>query len=449
MKFTNRLILIIIGFVISVLIFLGSLYVTYKSEEDLHNQFEVFENDYLVISTTKSMINMLYGLENNVRGYIITGDKKYISDFQIKSTSIILMIDELKRSSLNIPDQYAQALDLCKAANDKLDFLYQRIDNVTKNNSNKNEALKKFELGNELMAEIRKMEEEILNYRLEQLHLKKKNALTSIQNSKFKTTILAFASFAMFVFVFLFLKYYQVKRAAEENELKELNENKNKFFSIISHDLRNPVKNIALMSELLISSKTSKSYDPEKIISMIHGSANNLSSLLDNLLKWSRLQMNDITINPEILELHKITLDVIRHQQSNALNKKIEINNYVSTDALIVSDQNMTNSVLRNLLSNAIKFTDKGGKIDFYSQIRNGMVEISISDNGVGMPQEVADKLFSINFKLSTKGTNKEEGTGLGLKICKEFVDKNKGRIAVESTVKKGTTFIVSFPMPT
>ncbi|TAE76477.1 MAG: sensor histidine kinase, partial [Bacteroidetes bacterium] len=89
-----------------------------------------------------------------------------------------------------------------------------------------------------------------------------------------------------------------------------------------------------------------------------------------------------------------------------------------------------------------------GGKIDFFSQERNGMIQISISDNGVGMPQEVADKLFSIDFKLSTKGTNKEEGTGLGLKICKEFVEKNKGKIYVESAVNKGTTFFVSFPMP-
>lgn len=448
MKLSKKLILFISGFALSVLVFLCSLYFTYKSEEDLNDQFESWENDYLIISTTKSMINTLYSVENDVRGYIISGDQKYINDYQLLRTSIQLMIDELKHSSKNNPNEYAKAVKLCEVTNSKLDHLFDKITHFSHPTYNQEELLKKIDLGNQMMDEIRIMEENIINYRLNQLQVKKKNAVKAVQNTQFKILILAIASIAMFTFMFLFLKYYLVKRASEEKELKELNENKNKFFSIISHDLRNPVKNIALMSELLISGKTSKTYDPQKIVSMIHGSANNLSSLLDNLLKWSRLQMNDIAINPEILELHKVTLDVIRHQQSNAANKKIEINNYVNSNALVIGDQNMVTSVLRNLLSNAIKFTDKGGKIDFFSQERNGMIQISISDNGVGMPQEVADKLFSIDFKISTKGTNKEEGTGLGLKICKEFVEKNKGKIYVESAVNKGTTFFVSFPMP-
>lgn len=446
MKLSKKLVLFIVGFAVSVLIFLTTLYITYRSEEVIQQQFDTWENDYLVISNTKSIISTLYKVENNVRGYIISGDKKYLDDYQIFHTSVLLTIDELKRVSLKDTSEFATIFKLCVATNDKLDNLHAKIIHFQTQPENQNMLLSKMEKGNELMTDIRKIEEEIINYKLLQLQIKRKNASNALKNTHSVILTLAIATISMFVFLFLFLKHYLKNRANEEKELKDLNENKNKFFSIISHDLRNPVKNIALMSELLISEKTSKSYDPQKIASMIHGSANNLSSLLDNLLKWSRLQMNDIAVSPEVLELHKIVIDVIRHQQSNAQNKKIEINNFTNPDTLVYGDQNMVTSVLRNILSNAIKFTNKEGKIDFFSQQKNNLVEISVSDNGVGMPQEIADKLFSIDFKLSTKGTNKEEGTGLGLKICKEFIEKNKGKIAVQSAINKGTTFFISFP---
>jgi signal transduction histidine kinase len=250
----------------------------------------------------------------------------------------------------------------------------------------------------------------------------------------------------MTILIILFFVEYAKTHARIERELIELNDNKSKFFSIISHDLRNPVKNIVLMAQLLTEEANSKTYDPLKIASMIQGSANNLSSLLDNLLKWSRLQMNRIEVNTETLNLKKIVADVIRHQNIHASQKSIFISNHIPEEYYVLVDQNMFTTVLRNLLSNAIKFTEKGGQIDLSANQTGNYIELLVADTGVGIPDEVAEKIFSLDFKLSTKGTNKEEGTGLGLKLAKEFIEKNKGSIRLESALKKGTKFYVSIP---
>ncbi len=330
-------------------------------------------------------------------------------------------------------------------ANQKLDNLNQKIAHFNK--KNQDSLFFSLRRGTELMEQIKNLEDKIINVKILALNQKRSSTQNALYSSRIIISVVAMATICMIIFIYLFFSQYIKSRAVEEKELKELNENKNKFFSIISHDLRNPVKNIALMSELMLSNKESKTYDATKLAQMISSSANNLSSLLDNLLKWSRIQMNKIDIAPEEMDIHKIAIDVIRHQSINASTKKIEINNFIKPDTKVFADQNMIITVLRNILSNAIKFTDKGGKIDFYSITKDGFVEISITDNGIGMPQEIANKIFSIDFKHSTKGTNKEEGTGLGLKICKEFIDKNKGIITVNSEPKKGTSFAITLPI--
>lgn len=445
MKLSKKLILFLAGFTISVFVLLFSLYLTYSTEETLQNQFNEWEQDHFIIENTKTIVNTLFKTENNVRAYIITKDTVYLKDIQNHINSLLLLSNELVRISQNDSIINKSIISMCVLANKKFDNLNQKI-----NYSNiKDNVLlfKKLNEGTAIMDEVRTLEEKIINIKVIELNNSRNETQITLFSSRIIISIVATATICMLIFIFLFFNQYFKSRSIEEKELKELNDNKNKFFSIISHDLRNPVKNIALMSELMLTNTENKSYDSVKLAQMISGSANNLSSLLDNLLKWSRIQMNNIEIDLEEIDIHKITIDVIRHQASNALNKKIEIYNFIQNNTFAYADQNMITTVLRNLLSNAIKFTEKGGKIEFYSIVKNSFIEISITDNGIGMPQEIADKIFSIDFKHSTKGTNKEEGTGLGLKICKEFIDKNKGNISVISGFKKGTTFNITLPV--
>lgn len=445
MKLSRKLILFLTGFSISVFVLLFSLYLTYSTEETLQNQFNEWEQDHFIIENTKTIVNTLFKTENNVRAYIITKDTVYLKDIQNHINSLLLLSNELVRISQNDSIINKSIISMCVLANKKFDNLNQKI-----NYSNiKDNVLlfKKLNEGTAIMDEVRTLEEKIINIKVIELNNSRNETQITLFSSRIIISIVATATICMLIFIFLFFNQYFKSRSIEEKELKELNDNKNKFFSIISHDLRNPVKNIALMSELMLTNTENKSYDSVKLAQMISGSANNLSSLLDNLLKWSRIQMNNIEINLEEIDIHKISIDVIRHQANNALNKKIEIYNFIQNSTFAFADQNMITTVLRNLLSNAIKFTEKGGKIEFYSIVKNSFIEISITDNGIGMPQEIADKIFSIDFKHSTKGTNKEEGTGLGLKICKEFIDKNKGNISVISGLKKGTTFNITLPI--
>lgn len=445
MKLSKTLILFLAGFSVSVLVLLVSLYFTYSTEESLQNQFSDWEQDHFVIENTKTIINTLYKAENGVRAFIITKDTSHIQDLQNHVNSILLLTNELIRITQNDSITNQNMRMLCELANKKLENISQKV--LHFNQKNETGIIQKLKQGTDLMDEIKNIEDKIVNVKIVALNKKRTATQNSLYSSRIIISIVAMATICMILFIYLFFNQYIKSRQVEEKELKELNENKNKFFSIISHDLRNPVKNIALMSELMLSNKESKSYDATKLAQMISSSANNLSSLLDNLLKWSRIQMDKIDITPEEIDIHKIAIDVIRHQTINATSKKIEINNFIRPETSVFADQNMINTVLRNLLSNAIKFTDKGGKIDFYSIVKNDFVEISVTDNGIGMPQEIADKIFSIDFKHSTKGTNKEEGTGLGLKICKEFVEKNKGFITVNSETQKGTTFAITLPV--
>lgn len=445
MKLSKKLILFLAGFTISVFVLLFSLYLTYSTEETLQNQFNEWEQDHFIIENTKTIVNTLFKTENSVRAYIITKDTVYLKDIQNHINSLLLLSNELVRISQNDSIINKSIISMCVLANKKFDNLNQKI-NYSKIKDNVL-LFKKLNEGTAIMDEVRTLEEKIINIKVIELNNSRNETQITLFSSRIIISIVATATICMLIFIFLFFNQYFKSRSIEEKELKELNDNKNKFFSIISHDLRNPVKNIALMSELMLTNTENKSYDSVKLAQMISGSANNLSSLLDNLLKWSRIQMNNIEINLEEIDIHKISIDVIRHQANNALNKKIEIYNFIQNDTFAFADQNMITTVLRNLLSNAIKFTEKGGKIEFYSIVKNSFIEISITDNGIGMPQEIADKIFSIDFKHSTKGTNKEEGTGLGLKICKEFIDKNKGNISVISGFKKGTTFNITLPV--
>jgi len=240
----------------------------------------------------------------------------------------------------------------------------------------------------------------------------------------------------------------QSEKLKENNErLKLLNSTKDKFFAIISHDLRSPFNGILGFSDLLV-----ENYDDfddsqrKEIVLSLRKSSLSAFELLENLLSWSRIQRGQIKINKERLNLKELVEISIAPYKFNASKKNIEITINVPPETQIFIDKNTSMTIIANLVNNAIKFTPEGGKITINFNENNANIELHFIDTGVGMTSKVIEKLFRIDKNISTKGTNDEKGTGLGLILCKEFTQKNGGDISVISEVGKGSDFIITFP---
>jgi Signal transduction histidine kinase len=236
--------------------------------------------------------------------------------------------------------------------------------------------------------------------------------------------------------------------AMKTSELNELNASKDKFFSIIAHDLKGPFGAIIGFSDIL--KEEIESGDPaenKEHARLINISAVQTFRLLENLLEWANSQTGKILFNPVSINLMELFNEEFSMLSDMAAGKNIEIKNFFPDNLTIIADKNMIKTVLRNLISNAIKFTHKNGKVEVKAMIANKHVEISVSDSGIGMTKETIAKLWRIDTNLSTRGTENEEGTGLGLFLCKEFVKKHDGKIWVESEPGKGSTFKFILPL--
>jgi len=242
----------------------------------------------------------------------------------------------------------------------------------------------------------------------------------------------------------------RAKKQVEEREsqLTELNVTKDKLFSIIAHDLKSPFNSIIGFSDLLI--KDLSSYDSEKVkgfLYIINTTSKHTLVLLDNLLDWVNLQTCKTIYKPEEQPLQPIILDTLKLLDSSAKIKNISLNLIQSSDIKVYADINMLQTIIRNLISNAIKFTNKGGKVDINVASNQTHVEITVSDNGIGMNEEMRNKLFNTNSNISTLGTANERGSGLGLILCKEFVEKQGGEIWIMSEEGKGSDFKFTIPL--
>lgn len=234
-----------------------------------------------------------------------------------------------------------------------------------------------------------------------------------------------------------------------EIRLKELNATKDKFFNIVAHDLKNPFTSLLGATELL--SSNIENMDKEKIkklAQILNDSSKSGYAILLNLLDWSRSQTGLIKINLQKLNLAKLLEDNISDMRLNLLEKQIHFSLEINEEIIIIADKNMLNTILRNLLSNAAKFTYRGGNVSIRAEKSGKKVVVSIKDNGIGISADNIDKLFRIDSKYTRPGTEKEGGTGLGLKLSKEFVEKLGGKIWASSVEKKGSEFCFSLPLP-
>lgn len=247
------------------------------------------------------------------------------------------------------------------------------------------------------------------------------------------------------------VKLEEQKRTIEKDNLtlKELSSTKNKFFSIIAHDLRGPLGSLQNLGEYLWRTHDrTNPKDQKEFLRLIAKEAKSTFNLLDNLLNWANSNSETFMLNTTEFSIQKLVKENIELYANIADSKQITINTFVEAGLKVSADYNMINTVIRNLLANALKFTRQNGKIEISAKETSGeKVQICIADNGIGIKSKIRENLFSINSPHITAGTNQETGSGLGLKLCKEFVEKNKGTISVESTPGEGSVFCIELPV--
>jgi len=232
-------------------------------------------------------------------------------------------------------------------------------------------------------------------------------------------------------------------------QLRELNNEKDLLLSIIAHDLKNPFNVInGFCSVLLKSGKNFTTEKKDEIIEHIYTASLSGHNLLENLLEWSRSQSERIIFEPRNLELKEICEHIISFYSINIVNKKLIIDNKIKNKINVCADKNMLSTILRNLISNAIKFTPEKGIIEISAQkTTNNLVQITVKDSGIGLSKKQMSTLFLVGKNYSTNGTDGEKGSGLGLLLCKEFIEKHKGTIQVKSSPGNGCEFIFCLPV--
>lgn len=270
------------------------------------------------------------------------------------------------------------------------------------------------------------------------------------QNSFFfNSTLDGLYSMCLFLFALIgTVGFLLLIKENQDLKIQKLLDDKNLFFSIIAHDLRGPLGSSVALSKLLIEDiQESNHREIRESAEVLHQSNKNIYKLLDNLLDWSRSQTGMMEYSPEKITLNELIQENVQLNQNAALSKNIDLL-FESTEPIEVeADKNMIDTIVRNLLTNAIKFTDKNGKIAVSVQKKHLNAEISVTDNGIGIPDRIKEKLFKINGKVIQRGTDNEIGNGMGLLLCSEFINRHQGKIWAESELGKGSTFKFSVPL--
>lgn len=230
-------------------------------------------------------------------------------------------------------------------------------------------------------------------------------------------------------------------------ELEKSNQTKDKFFSIIAHDLRNPIHALVGLSELIQKDTVKdKNFKQSEIFHHLNTSVHTLQNLVEDLLSWASLQNGKMSLKPEEIDLNQLADQILKLFQENAQQKEIELSFTSSISNTFYGDRNMLNTIFRNLISNAIKFTKPGGNVSLDISQENSSHIIKVKDDGMGMDEHLVQKILHSDSIVSLNGTQDERGTGLGLPICKEMIALHDGKLEIESEVLKGSTFIVKLP---
>ncbi len=434
---------------------LGNLYLSYSQTE---KALPLMEKAYKIFNEIQDIRNIAYSSLN--LGKLYNTQKKYsVSLKMLNKSSEIAERLNLGRLKVSCYEELSLTYENLGYFAYSLEFMRKAYQLKSEINTDESEKL---------LAEYRTKYE--YEKKEEQINLLKDNELLhkqTIQKQKiFSIIVISFLLLAMFsAAAFLrsrqklskTLKLLQSRQEEinvqkeilrkQKHDLEELNASKDKFFSIIAHDLRNPFSALLTLSALVIEDFNDNSPEENRdMIKLINESAEGGYRLLENLLAWAKSQSGGLKVHPEHFTIKDLLAEVTESMELRFANKKIRLVNTVSENSEVYADRNMVMSVLSNLISNAVKFTPQQGTITLRAVSEKKRIKISVEDNGIGIAPENIGKLFRIDENYTRKGTEKEAGSGLGLILCKEFVEKNMGTIGVESQANKGSVFTFTLP---
>lgn len=366
-------------------------------------------------------------------------------------------------------DNFNRSIEISEAIEDMhtLEINYKCLYDLYKRTGKFENALYYFELYNDLrnsrLSQEAKKEIAELEIQYETKKKQKEIELLNKQNQSSRfiiiTLLFTFIIFAILAYLLirqvraknkaLHLLSTQHKQITEQSEkLDKLNSTKDKFFSIISHDLKGAIGGFLSQTEFLAEDFDSlEKEDSHDLIKKMNYSSEQLYSLLENLLEWSRTQTGSIQFQPEQFNLRKLTESVLSLFKTPMQEKSIHAKIYIDPTIEVFADINMVSTILRNLIMNAIKFSHTKGRFSISAKRVNDFAEIEVADEGIGISEQDQQKLFKIDQSFSNPGTNREKGSGLGLILCKEFIEKNEGTIWVESEPAKGSRFIFTLKL--
>jgi signal transduction histidine kinase len=425
----------------------------------LYAQSEEFEERAYEISSRLGDKGMMATVKSNL-GKLYLRRKEYSAALEAFQESLVLArevnsLTIIQENYKNLADYYSSRGD------DRQALRMYRIYSAVKDSL----------LSQEGMTHIREMELKFNARSLQQEIelLRKDNTIQSLKQTRLRNGIISLAV-VILALILVFVVYYQRSRFKRETaqllevqnrllekanrklheseaHLKELNSTKDKFFSIIGHDLRNPLNALLGFSELISGNSREYSFEEiQKYSKIINEAAKNIHMLIENLLEWSRTQSGNIEFNPEEIPLEPIVGEIVAIFEIQAEKKDIAIEVLIKEGTLVYADKNLLSTILRNLVNNAVKYTSRNGKVLITGEPAAGGVNITVKDTGLGMTEDQLSSLFSLVHGPSTPGTAEEKGTGLGLILCKEFVDKHKGEIRAESQPGEGSTFTLLLP---
>ncbi|MGD9930627.1 MAG: ATP-binding protein [Mangrovibacterium sp.] len=409
------------------------------SRENVNLAFDVFEHLKMQegIANAKLILSKINLAENQLSEALLDVDESLALSVKIGIIDLEKEGYAVKSAVLEKQKRYKEAFDMLKMYAQKSDTLY--------NEERTNDFA---QLRSELEMSEKQNEIELLQ---------KNNQIKDLQinRQKTQTQFLFLTVGLLIVFSLVMFSYMRSRKNASDllqeknrqineqhDELVRVNETKDKFMSIIGHDLRNPIGAFKdVLDQLADFPEMFSDELRQQIIHELRDEAESTYFLLDNLLSWAKSQKNSIAYKPERLELNTLVSNTFLLNSRLSESKQIRLRSDVNGDHVAYADQNMTSLILRNLISNAIKFTRDGGEVSITAKESGDWVAVSVADTGIGISREQQARLFNENNPISTYGTNHEKGSGLGLLLCKEFVDIHGGTLAVHSEPGKGSTF--------
>lgn len=422
----------------------ASIYSIIYSQK-IKEEFRSVGASYNVINHLDNLVLLLSETEGNLRGYILSSNVHFLYEYEDNARKTKAEIAQLKALVNTNPLVYQRIKYIEELFEQRIKEIERLVNKDAIRKGHQRLTFEKLSYSRDLKIKIR--EEKNLIEDLEKKTLRNKQ-IQATSTLKLISIAIIFSGISALItalmIVYIFYREYKLQQRLK-NELATLNESKNRFFSIVSHDLRGPI-NSALVLSTFLKDQNRINEDESETIFFLHKSLVKIQNLLEILLKWAKLQMNELVYRPESFAIKDVVCATTEYLSPLFSMKKITIDIKIQPKFKVYADKNMIETILRNLISNAIKYSSENDTVTIDAYKENGFVTIFVKDHGIGIPNDLLPKLFSIDHKYSSKGTAGEEGTGLGLKLCKEFVEKNGGKIWVKKNETKGTIFLFTLP---